>query len=225
MRKDMAKVLVERPRLKGKNDPWRKSDLVYRDTLYKEGVRPISDRKQLNENLKPLIRFCQKQVGRPWDKVYSEIREQIDCRSAVQKHILEHLGQIVSVNVVVEGKAVRAKDWLFPLQPGSLYVDPNTGILRRTKVTKKPRMNYRVPKLEAGAYFMQDDHGIWYEVTLSEVPDNTKGLYDVWRGTSAIPEKTNQWHQGGPYGNTHVYASHKRQLSSREIKKHGLGEA
>lgn len=47
--------------------------------------------KRLNENLNPLYNFLKSSVGRNFDKVYSELRKNINANSAVQLHILEHL--------------------------------------------------------------------------------------------------------------------------------------
>ena len=47
--------------------------------------------KLLNENLAPLRRYLERQVGRPWDKVYSEIAEGLRVASTVQRHVRDHL--------------------------------------------------------------------------------------------------------------------------------------
>ena len=58
-----------------------------------------SSNKELNENLAPLYRFVQSQVGRPWNKIYSEIREFTNSNNTVQQHVLDHLfKEIVNVN-------------------------------------------------------------------------------------------------------------------------------
>lgn len=60
----------------------------------KEGMRPKGrgvDRKELNENLEPLWRYLQSQVGRCWDDVYSDIRRNLSPRSTVQMHVVQHL--------------------------------------------------------------------------------------------------------------------------------------
>ena len=57
--------------------------------------------KHLNENLAPLKRFLARRVGRPWSRVYAEICEHIALRSAVQKHVLDHLHQFVKTAVVL----------------------------------------------------------------------------------------------------------------------------
>ena len=92
MREDMAKVIVERPRIGSRNssdDPkgyGRKrygkhkdlEDMPSKESMSR-GRKYGYDCKQLNEHLRPLYRFLDKQIGRPWDKVFSEICERITC--------------------------------------------------------------------------------------------------------------------------------------------------
>lgn len=100
MREDMAKVIVERPRIK----PWnaRKGRCMNLDDLPShEGMRRGNawrgDRKELNENLAPLRRYLAKQVSRPWNKVYSEIAARLRVDSAVQQHVRDHLRDFVAL--------------------------------------------------------------------------------------------------------------------------------
>ena len=77
MRSDMAKVIVERPRIPAfKSRKGRRQALE--DLPVQEGMRRAralrGDLKELNENLKPLRRYLERQVGRRWDKVYSRDR-------------------------------------------------------------------------------------------------------------------------------------------------------
>src|SRR5947209_3737612 len=100
MREDMAKVIVERPRIKPRNT--RKGRRVDPDDLPAyEGMRRAhawrGERKQLNENLAPLRRYLAKQVGRPWDKVYSEISTHLRVDNVVQQHVRDHLHDFVAV--------------------------------------------------------------------------------------------------------------------------------
>src|SRR5258708_27864728 len=87
MRSDMHKVIVERPRMLRGAPRNRKTALrlnISGSALaaadgddYDSGPRRASSArhdKHLNENLAPLRRYLESQVGRPWDKVYSEIR-------------------------------------------------------------------------------------------------------------------------------------------------------
>jgi hypothetical protein len=66
------------------------------------------DLKSLNENLRPLERYLSRQVNRPWDMVYRDMCAVIDGRSAVQRHILEHLRQYVAIRTSVKTPKPRA---------------------------------------------------------------------------------------------------------------------
>jgi len=89
----LHKLIVERPRLlraqwKNKKTALRLTDQQSAQATdaaedYDSGPRLASSRrheKWLNENLAPLRRYLMRQVGRPWDKVYGEIRKTIDTR-------------------------------------------------------------------------------------------------------------------------------------------------
>ena len=80
MRDDMFKVIVERPRrihsnaYKGDGRAFRNRE----DGPSRLGMnKGYNDRKGLNENLAPLKRFLERQVNRPWGKVYKGIRAAI----------------------------------------------------------------------------------------------------------------------------------------------------
>ena len=66
--------------------------------------------KFFNEHLSPLRRFLDSNVGRPWDKVYSEICRHVDRGNVVQKHILTHLFDYVVVDtVLIDGEPCRGQ--------------------------------------------------------------------------------------------------------------------
>ena len=109
MRPDMAKVIVERPRFGSRT---RGTPKGYRRTLqrlgdeglpHREGMkrRHQGNTKSLNEHLGPLRRYLDAQVGRPWDKVFSEICAHIDRASAVQDHVRDHVADYVVTHVVL----------------------------------------------------------------------------------------------------------------------------
>jgi hypothetical protein len=138
MREDMYKVIVERPR-RGKAWDGRarrlRRDL---DGPMHLGMRAGYGHLSLNENLNPLRRYLLAQIGRPWNKVFSEICAEIDRRNTVQQHIHQHIRDFIAIDVVVhEGRRV----YIAPgagLQSESglrqeLYVDPRTGLIRRNK--------------------------------------------------------------------------------------------
>lgn len=148
MRKDMAKVIVERERLGGKYNRKGKKPRSLSDFSTKESMKkPYRfDPKQLNENLKPLKRFLYSQVGRPWDKVFSEICENIRLTSAVQKHVRDHVFDYVHKNVQVEGKKVyfqRTYRGIFSeLFDRALYVHPKNGLLKEYRTNSFKREKY-----------------------------------------------------------------------------------
>jgi hypothetical protein len=162
MRKDMSKVIVERPRRSGFGDPKRSKSFARHELakIQKQDWLSIDDdefdhdlfsvermknrmnaNKELNENLSPLVRFLESSVGRPWNDVYSEIRENVSPKSAVQFHIMEHVrGYVITDTYLGEdGEVYRTKTGHFertqsPLsQPGRyanhFYVHPVSGLL------------------------------------------------------------------------------------------------
>lgn len=103
MRSDMDKVLVERPRVGGwsvrKGRPPRDLEELPAFTGLRRQVKERGDFKDLNENLQPLRRYLERQLGRPWNKVYSEMRAHIDPGNEVQAHVLTHVGDFVRLRV------------------------------------------------------------------------------------------------------------------------------
>ena len=115
MRKDMSKVIVERPRLghsaAGKK-PGRTQALVdddgepIRAKGAREPKRPPVKTKNFNETLNPLKRYLASNVGRPWNKVYSEISEHLKPTSTVQQHVRDHLDDFVATKTRMKGGVV-----------------------------------------------------------------------------------------------------------------------
>ena len=87
----------------------------------------------MNENLSPLRRYLESQVGRPWDKVYSEIRANLDARKATGLHILQHLDCYVERNCVQDGTAIMTLRGGMLVRVRDLYVHPKSGLLRKAK--------------------------------------------------------------------------------------------
>src|SRR5258708_4981364 len=103
MRSDMSKVIVERPRRGGGRDRKGRPEREFEDTPSKQSMkRGHSDLKDLNENLAPLKRYLGRNVGRSWNKVFSEICENIRMDNAVQKHVRGHVFDYVHRYVAVE---------------------------------------------------------------------------------------------------------------------------
>jgi hypothetical protein len=189
----MHKVIVERPRehrgwrrrhgtkfprkaLRSAN-PFRELDDSTRDLLAKR--RYSEDPKFLNENLQPLVRYLGRQVGRPWNKVFSEISEHLCVRSAVQKHVFDHLMQHVAL-------AAEERDGcVYALLPGGgygaltiprwrsyplFYVCARTGLLKAVSL-REPRPNPDVRQISNTVYLVRR-HRRWFRVSTKALPDD-----------------------------------------------------
>lgn len=158
MRADMAKVLVERPRLGSGGGPakgYRKRasrQLASEDGgPAREGMTKRSGgTKFFNEHLGPLRRYIDSQVGRPWDKVYAEVCARIDRGNVVQKHILTHLFEYVATDVVlIDGVPCRGSGYNVgrPLADSYSthlwYVCPRSGLLRRARLPGRREVRRR----------------------------------------------------------------------------------
>jgi hypothetical protein len=119
MRRDMYKIIVERPRYYlSRGSTHGRAPRDEEDAPGHQGMgRRYKEhrRKQIGENLAPLRRYLLKQVGRPWNKVFSEICRHSRVDSVVQNHVRLHIDDYVSL----EGNKNRL-----------LYVDRRTGLLR-----------------------------------------------------------------------------------------------
>ena len=147
MRHDMHKVIVERPR-RGSRGPFRQAagekNAVADDLPRIQGMRRRylrGELRELNENLAPLRRYLRKQVGRPWNTIYSEISRRLRPSSAVQQHVRDHIWDYVERNVLLNADGVACYSPRFltrptPIRAGELYVHPMTGVLTEAKAGK-----------------------------------------------------------------------------------------
>jgi hypothetical protein len=195
MRHDMSKVIVERPRMRF---PLKNGSAYPRGHLKNQWAPNLEDApriesmggvyatKWLNENLQPLVRFLRSSVGRLWDDVHSEISERISCKSAVQKHVLDHLRGFVEEHPVIRDGIVMYKDYrgYEPLVSYGMrfrfYVDPVSRALalaplrpRKSRNRPLPDPNCRVISQEIELHRIC---GIWYELTLLPGPPKKRQL-------------------------------------------------
>ena len=210
MREDMAKVIVERPRIvdsfahKGRLRPF---DELPKQLGMRRSQRERGGYKMLNENLNPLRRFLERQVGRPWNKVYSEIAARLRADNTVQQHVRDHLDDFVETR---PRRGVRPwYRWGDGLWYQPLYVDPRDGILKRTdrlpeaRKRREERRSRKAPvdRIELSLlHELRRIKGIWYDVSLDFLPE-----YLV---TAHTPDRR--------------YVTAKRQLSKKELRRLGL---
>src|SRR5256885_13471221 len=94
MRQDMKDLLVDTGRAgcgyEKRANSWRaRLKHADPDTLPQRISRPRE--KTQCDRLRPLYRFLEKQCGRSWNKVFSEIVKSADYRSLRGHHLLEHV--------------------------------------------------------------------------------------------------------------------------------------
>jgi len=229
MREDMFEVIIERPR-GGRNYP-RRPGRPMRELDEAPRMESMSrgrgGTKWLNENLAPLLRFLGRRVGRPWNEVHGEIAARLSLNSAVQKHVLDHVRQMVELHpVMVDGRpyypvahngrlrALEGSKW------SRFYVCPRTGLLMAA-----PRRGRKLPEPERDRVWIDPVHeawrieGVWYRIRFAPVPMARGRLRDVLlrRGLdeNGVAGEGGVLHRA--YGRADRYAVEKRQMSRREI--------
>ena len=237
MRTDMHKVICERPRL-GSCGPWKRSGPknVPLDALprYQSMRGAHTDRKQFGENLAPLRRWLLAQVGRPWDEVYSEACKVIKPDSVVRNHIKFHLLQMVERHTFLKNGEV----WIFgdsgdvevPITSvwgwGNwvFYVCPKSGRLFRKPAGPRSRHGAReqlgretwwrwVTKTKA---FWKCE-GCWFECEMRPITQENELQEFDFMLRRPVSRMDAEQIDGKP-----VFCAAKRQLSSKELRKHGL---
>jgi hypothetical protein len=195
MRADLAKCTTERERYgaKGKcfKTKYRGKVRIHPDPDYDYptehgGFRSSSRRrhwesKEFSDVLNPLIGAIRKNLGRPWNKVFSEFCEVLDRRSVSGYHIWTHLMQEVTTKTYLEnGKVYEiTKYGAGPMEVDGFYVHPVTGLLchrpRPTKAQVRARWSsigpkkppeFIVPGLESWRY--KEFDGIWFRYNVVE---------------------------------------------------------
>ena len=193
MRSDMAKVIVERPRIFSRH-PSRKKG--YRKSLQSVPLDELPRRelmlgrwkgrgKYLNEHLGPMRRFLRSNIGRPWNKVHQELCEHVSFDNAVQAHVLAHIYEYVHLHVEVEDKATvymkKGKWYRHMLGKDTMYVCPNSGILKVVQGNRRHPPADPIPKDTCVKYLQRGSD--WWEVHLSSTENVRHDCWlDVWSG-------------------------------------------
>ena len=161
MRDDLDKVLTEQPR-RGSDARNLKTRARFKDyddakedtySLPKHGkalmgnreLGPHDESKDFTDKLGPLKRWLESQVGRNWDRVYSEIKQAFPNTNKQNHHLIEtHLLGYIEHNVIVEKSRKGRRVYSIArygvgkreLLAGDIYMDPETHVLMRYK--KRP---------------------------------------------------------------------------------------
>lgn len=238
----MQDVIVDRPRTGGQYDykQIRRSQKNQFNQLSKVGMKkPYGwEHKSQSDVLGPLKGFLKSNVGRPWNKVWSEVCEKTDSRTILGSHLRDHIRWMVELDVEVleDGVYTRYGRYSrYPLRRG-FYVNPDTGIL--CYIENKPffssykKQESKLVRYHGLTFYKYD--GIWYEVSVLPIPDYkgfTYGTYydehrrihynrdrfgyylhsHIWLATGRDSCSYN-------YGES-VYCTSKKQIGKRMIRK------
>lgn len=145
MRPDMKTVVTEAPRSGSHNKSLKTGRRLSKNEYDEDqdtGPRrhPISRYSQHGWNAKgfsdvlgPLRRFLRKNVGRPWDKIYSEMTKSLNKRTLTGQHIWTHVDGEVRryCEVREDGKVYEKKvrRWHTDRPVEGLYIHPVNGLL------------------------------------------------------------------------------------------------
>lgn len=175
----MSKVVTEAPR-RGSGERSKKTALtVHRDRYEDDDHGPTRHKasrrgqygwnaKEFSDVLGPLRRFLRKNVGRPWNSIYSELSQHLDKRSLTGLHIWDHIKYEVEQNCdIKDGKVVHLRRYWNEWRPvEGFYVHPVTGLLQEAPYKRyryRPREDPDVKKL---GRLLEHRRvlGIWYLV-------------------------------------------------------------
>jgi hypothetical protein len=182
MRPDMGRLIIE----DGRHGGYGKAKPVFfprREGEEFENYRAhepmgrhwLRDGKSLGDRLAPLRKYLEAQVGRPWNKVYSEICEANDRRTIRGYHLMTHLKHYVLIGNAPSERYMY-QDFL---------VGPD-GILKRNK-RESYRSRWRkerkaapvtVIKLDDGWEFRKIEN-IWYRVHIKMEAHTIPGHFKV----------------------------------------------
>jgi hypothetical protein len=182
--------------------------------------------KEFTDVLGPLIGFLRKNVGRPWDRVYSELCGGLDKRKVTGLHIFQHLEDFVETNCCfVEGKPCHVGGWGGGYAVRWFYVHPRSGLLCQAP-PKRPgaRKARRAAALEEEVTFLRvnEETGyrkhedIWYRVKLRRIhvrswrPEDVVPVYDIFARKEARLGYGEHW-----------VATEKKQCNRDELKRVG----
>ena len=209
MRPDFNKLLVERerPRSWMKFGYTRNSKTLNASTDQlgiggRESMRKrhkiSGDYKVFNENLNPLKSWIHSQLGKKWDKSYSELRRTFDSRGVINGHILQHLFDYIEIHTKLVDDVVMVLDNSYgsrgyvPLKKLSnssyrqdYYVCPKDGTVK--SMVKQPRRSV-IKQQEADVQRKKDatfrdlgakhlhleDDGNWYIYDVVALPPVVK---------------------------------------------------
>ena len=242
MRNDMHKVVVERAR---GGQAWAKKfprpHVPFDDLPKYQGIKQAhAHRKWFTDVLGPLRRWLRSQVGRPWNNVYSEACAVIKPDSVVRAHIKTHLLDFVLRDTFMHQREV----WCFAryrwfgtnelpvlrlaTRWTSFYVHPETGLLCEIPPQRRARWRDKTAEAHAQIQRWVNDttllrrlNGSWFECRVEAFPARDLRHEGPLRFDLNVHRLISRDDAKHLYGRT-VRCVAKRQLSRRELQRHGL---
>ena len=236
----MHKVIVERPRWTPGPDKYARRANLHDELLPKfEGIKRIhTQKKGQRDLLGPLHRWLHSKVGCLWNDVYSEACAVIHPNNYVRVHVKTHLLEYVERNTFMhKGKVCvleagcRGRD-IIPVTErrygwNFFFVHPESGLLSAIpqKSRKALRAERRASRAENfrwldGNFALKQIEGIWFACQFRAVsPEGPFKAYDHAVGQQV--GRGGLMRSNGQY----LHCINKRQLSRRELKRHGLHNA
>ncbi len=229
MRKDMGKVITERERsgnpcrnAKTRMDiKWKGEDGDYDipNRMSSSATRQHGyNAKQFTDVLGPIYRYLDKQVGRPWNKVHSELCEHLDKRKVTHKHVFDHIDSYVEKDVYKGSDGVWYHTTGYSYMPDGialrrvvgLFINPKNGLIQRQKALKEQpkKKDLDVIKVDKENEHRRLD-GIWFLVKLKEVEVDAS-YFDYF--TKKMVARTRK----------EMREVSRKQLNKKELKKLGV---
>ena len=241
MRNDMAKVVTEAPRRGHSNRSAKWGRRLCKDEYAHDdhgaNRAPVSrhrqygwNAKEFSDSLGPLRGYLRKQVGRPWDKVWSEITATLDSRSLTGQHIFDHIRWEVELDAWFgnDGRVYHKRRWGTVASVSGLYVHPVTRLLARTP-ERRSAFDFGAFQRAAGALrafgiapstlkdvrrFRIDDLRLW------ECRD---GCWFIHSYRQVAPQlirvvTRSDGHEAGVFGPAHLKRTATKQASKKEIR-------
>ncbi len=151
----------------------------------RQGMRPQGSWKCYGPNLKPFRRWINRQVGRPWDKIYSQIRKMVAGNALLEASIDDYIERYVTLNCRKAGGKVFATDgelkrsWRRLGPTGKLLYVDQTGILKELKPRKgETNLQVEYERVIGGQYARTNKRGQTEVAVLygedDVIPPNTK---------------------------------------------------
>lgn len=247
MRSDMGKVITERERggsrsksiKNGESVRWQGHEHGYDEQpkFAKISARAQYgyDHKTFTDVLGPVKGFIRKNVGKKWDKVYSEICKVLDKRKLTHAHVIGHIYDWVGRTVVYcsdgywrepDNITCRLDDdgklTYFGSAP-DFYVHPRTGILMKNKAreSKRERQARWNAKKADPDFIKINDHtaykrinDIWYKCQIRDANKHEIELHKFVHSQEYTDNKTRVF----VHGRESYYIEEKKQVGGKELK-------